>query len=173
MAKVNPELETLMMKLVAAFPNSQATTETVVVYAEILQDIPIAELKIVVQQVLAESKFLPAIAELREMHRKLGNVGRLTWADAWELVQKEVRRIGSYQAPKFNDEITTRVVATIGWRNICASEQPDTVRAHFRQMYEALATREEGLEKLLPQSRALAEKKGGLLPLGNLLEMKR
>lgn len=163
----------ILAQLFSAFPNTQATEETVAVYHRLLKDIPATELQTVVDQVMAESKFLPTIAELREMHRKLDNVGRLTWADAWELVQKEVRRIGSYQAPKFNDPITTRVVATIGWRNICASEQPDTVRAHFRQMYEALSTREEGLEKLLPQSRALAEKKGGLLPIGKLLEFKQ
>ena len=164
---------TILAQLFACYPNSQATDQTVGMYLRLLKDIPVAELQVVVDQAIAESEFLPTIARLREMHRKLDNVGRLTWADAWELVQKEVRRIGVYQAPKFNDPITVRVVATIGWRNICASEQPDTVRAHFRQMYEALANREEGLEKLLPQSRALAEKKGGLLPIGKLLEFKQ
>ena len=164
---------TILAQLFACYPNSQATDQTVGMYLRLLKDIPVAELQTVVDQAIAESEFLPTIARLREMHRKLDNIARLTWADAWELVQKEVRRIGSYQAPKFSDPITTRVVATIGWRNICASEQPDTVRAHFRQMYEALSTREEGLEKLLPQSRALAEKKGGLLPIGKLLEFKQ
>ena len=170
MQKVSKDLETLMLKLVAAFPNSQATPETVTVYAEVLSDIPIQELRIVVNQVLAESKFLPAIAELREMHRKLGNVAKLTWADAWELVQKEIRRVGSYQLPKIDDETTARVVKAMGWRSLCASEEPEIMRAQFRQMYEAISNRQDGLDKLLPQSRRLAAEKSGMLPIRKLLE---
>ena len=168
-----PTLDLLMKKLVAAFPNSQATPQTVVVYAEMLQDIPIVELEIVVNQVLAESKFLPAIAELREMHRKLGNINKITWADAWELVQKEIRRVGSYQLPKFDDELTARVVKAIGWRDLCISEEPGIMRAQFRDMYNALANRQESIDKLLPQARRLAAEKSGLLPIGKLLEVKQ
>lgn len=165
-----PTLDGLMKKLFAAFPNSQATPQTVVVYTEMLQDISLVELEVVINQVLAESKFLPTIAELREMHRKLGNVAKLTWADAWELVQKEIRRVGSYQLPKFDDEVTARVVKSIGWRALCASEEPEIMRAQFRQMYEAISNRQDGLDKLLPQSRQLAAQKSGLLPVGKLLE---
>lgn len=162
----------VLAQLFACYPNSQATKETVGMYDRLLQDIPVAELQTVVDQAVAESEFLPTIARLREMHRKLGNVGRLTWADAWEQVQIAIRKHGVYKRPMFLDPITQRVVDTLGWRNICASEQPDTIRAQFRQMYEAFSSREEGLDKLLPQSRALAEKKGGLISMRNLLEVK-
>ena len=170
MAKINRA--GVMAQLFSCYPNTQVTTETTSMYDRLLADIPTDELQTVVDQAIAESEFLPTIAKLREMYRKLDSIGRLTWADAWEAVQKEIRRIGVYQAPKFSDPITVRVVATMGWRNLCVSEQPDTIRAQFRQMYEAFANREEGLEKLLPQARALAEKKGGLLPIGKLLEFK-
>lgn len=163
----------VMAQLFSCYPNTQITTETTSMYDRLLADIPTDELQTVVDQAIAESKFLPTIAELREIHRKLDNVGRLTWADAWEQVQVLVRKHGVYKAPQFGDPITSRVVAMMGWRNICTSEQPDTVRAQFRQMYEALANRQEGLEKLLPQSRELAEKRGGLLPIGKLIEVKR
>ena len=82
-----------------------------------------------------------------------------------------MRRIGSYGVPHFEDELTARVVKMMGWRTLCASEQPSIDRAQFRDMYTALASREEREQKLLPHTREWAERNGGLLPLRNLLDL--
>ena len=47
---------------------------------------------------------------------------------------------------------------------------PQADRAQFRDMYNALATRREGEQKLLPQAREWATENSRLLPVGRLLE---
>lgn len=37
---------------------------------------------------------------------------------------------------------TQKAVLKIGWRGICMSENPDTIRAQFRQVYEICVNRE-------------------------------
>ena len=39
------------------------------------------------------------------------------------------------------DELTAETVRRIGWQQICDSENPDTLRAQFRQVYESLSRR--------------------------------
>ena len=160
----------ILKQLFAAFPNTTVTVETLAMYDKLLGDIPPADLQVIVDQAVSTAKFLPTIGELREMHHALRHSGRLTWADAWGKVESEIRRVGSYGAPQFDDELTARVVRMMGWRTLCASEQPSIDRAQFRDMYTALAAREEREQKLLPHVRTWAEQNGGLLPLAKLLE---
>jgi hypothetical protein len=167
-------ITTILRQLFAAYPNSQATPETIAVYVRILSDIPPADLQTVVDQAVATNKFLPTIAELRDAYHSLQHADRPTWADGWDAVQKEIRRIGSYSTPKFDDPITAKVVEAMGWKTLCAAltENVATDRAQFRQMYEGYASRQERDEKLLPQARQLAERSsanGGLVSIRHLL----
>lgn len=165
----------ILRQLFAAYPNTAVTPETVAMYVRLLSDIPPAELQTVVDQAVATCKFLPTIAELRDMRHSLHNANRLTWADAWDAVQREIRRIGSYGTPRFDDPITARVVEAMGWKTMCAAlvENVATDRAQFRQMYEGYASRQEVAQKLLPQARELVERNagsnGGLIAMGRLL----
>lgn len=166
---------TVLAQLFSAYPNSQATKETVFMYDRLLKDIPPTELQVVVDQAVAESEFLPTIARLRDMHRRLGNITLTTWEAGWEKVLKEIRRIGIYGTPVFDDEYTTQTVRTMGWRELCLSENQAVDRAQFRDIYTNLAARQDGLDKLLPQARRLAVGKmqeRGLLPVGKLLGVK-
>ena len=166
----------ILKQLFAAYPNVQVGIETVAMYVRLLQDIPPDELQTVVDQAVATSRFLPTIAELRDMRHSLARLGAPTWADAWDAVQREIRRVGSYGLPRFDDPLTERAVKAMGWKAICASDNPATDRAQFRDMYNALAEREETARKLLPQARELAgrlsEDGGALLPIGRLLGVK-
>ena len=146
----------ILKQLFAAYPNVQVGIETVAMYVRLLQDIPPDELQTVVDQAVATCRFLPTIAELRDMRHSLQHANRLTWADAWDGVQREIRRIGSYGTPRFDDALTERAVKAMGWKALCASENPATDRAQFRDMYNALAARDETAQKLLPQARELA-----------------
>ncbi len=161
----------ILRQLFAAYPNTAVTPETVAMYVRLLSDIPPADLQTVVDQAVATCKFLPTIAELRDMRHSLHNANRLTWADAWDAVQREIRRIGSYGLPRFDDELTERVVKAMGWKALCASDNPATDRAQFRDMYNALAGRQETAQKLLPQARELAERSAG--SNGGLVAMRR
>jgi hypothetical protein len=159
---------TVLKQLFACYPNTEVNKHATLMYVRLLQDIDPADLQTVVDQAVATCKFLPTIAELRDMYHTLHHVGRLTYGEAWELVQKEIRRIGSYSKPQFSDETTARVVAAMGWKELCMSEDQGRDRAQFRDMYNALVTRSDTTEKLLPQARAFAEQRG-LIPMQNIL----
>lgn len=161
----------ILRQLFAAFPNTEASTETIAMYVKLLSDIPPLDLQVIVDQAVSTARFLPTIGELRETHHNLRHIGQISWVEAWGNVGAEMRRIGSYGVPYFEDELTTRVVKMMGWRTLCASEQPSIDRAQFRDMYTALASRDEREQKLLPHAQEWAERNGGLLPLRELLEV--
>ena len=158
-----------LLILYAAYPNTEWTEITQGVYVKYLADIPVEELRTVIGQAIATCKFPPTVAEIRETWHGLSHVGRLTYGEAWELVQKEIRRIGSYGKPRFSDETTARVVAAMGWKELCMSEDQGRDRAQFRDMYNAIVNRDDSVDKLLPQARQLAERKTGLIPMGDVL----
>jgi len=157
-----------LLMLYAAYPNTEWTTATQAVYVKYLADIPVEDLRTIVAQAIATCKFPPTVAEIRDTWHGLQHVGRLTYVEAWDMVQKEIRRIGSYSKPRFGDAITAQVVASMGWRELCMSETPEITRAQFRDMYNALVSRGDNEQKLLPQARAFAEQRG-LIPMRHVL----
>lgn len=160
----------ILKQLFVGYPNVEISEGTVAIYIRLLADIPASDLQTIVDQCLAECKFLPTVAELRERHRSLTvNYNQLTAAEAWGLVLSEIRRIGSYGSPQFTDGKTSQVVKMMGWRELCASEQPGVDRAQFMRMYEQLAGRDDQEQRLLPQSRALIAERRGLLPAGQVV----
>lgn len=160
---------TVLKQLFSCYPNTEITAGTAAMYMRLLSDIPADELQTIVDQAVATCKFLPTIAELRDMRHSLNTLDRLTWTDGWNLVQREIRRIGSYGKPAFDDSITARVVASMGWRYLCMSEQPQIDRAQFRDMYNALLSRQDTEQKLLPQAREYADRAAGLIPISAVI----
>jgi hypothetical protein len=114
----------ILNQMFSAYPNTPISEEGIVVYVRLLQDIPTADLQTVVDQAIATFKFPPTIAEIRDMYHGLQHVDQLSWTEAWETVQKEIRRIGSWGVPQFTDSLTTRVVQAMGWKTLCASDNP-------------------------------------------------
>lgn len=172
MTNISPILKQLM----AAYPNGQATRETVAVYDRLLADIPPADLQTVIDQCIAECKFLPTVAEIRERwHALTSNLGRLSATDAWGMVKAEIRRVGSWGTPTFDDPLIAKVVRNMGWLELCASESPEGVdRAQFERAYNELVARGEQVQKLLPQSIDMAQRHiGGLTHISGYLPKPR
>lgn len=88
---------------------------------------------------IATSEFFPTPAELRRIVAESLNGRRRSGIDVWGDVLREVGRTGRYGSPQFADPIVARVVASIGWRAICDSEDEMVERAHFAKAYDALA----------------------------------
>jgi hypothetical protein len=163
---------TVLRQLFSAYPHVQATPETIAVYMRLLKDIAPDDLQTIVDQAIATCKFLPTVAELRDMHHGLQRTALPSWVDGWDSVQSEIRRIGSYGVPHFDDPLTAKVVHSMGWRTLCLSETASIDRAQFRDMYTALVSRQDYDQKLLPQARELAARNSGLMiPLRDLLEV--
>lgn len=157
------EMEFVLSQLFSAYANAKVDEGTVAVYIRLLADIPPGDLQTVVDQAIAECKFLPTVAELRDRYHALTRtLGQLTATDAWGQVKSEIRRIGSWGTPTFDDPVVAKVVRNMGWMELCMSESPEGVdRAQFERMYNETINRGEQVQKLLPQARDLAERRIG------------
>lgn len=163
----------ILRQLFSAYANAQVTVETIAVYDRLLSDIPPGDLQTVVDQCIAECKFLPTVAEIRERYHALTRtLGRLTATDAWGMVKREIRRVGSWGSPTFDDPTVAKVVRNMGWMELCMSESPEGVdRAQFERMYNETVARQEQVQKLLPQAREMAQERigTGLQPISKFL----
>lgn len=181
-SKLDPELKKQLTErvglLAASFPSVAITGATISAYVEMLKDIPLDVLDAAIRQVLAENKFFPSIAELREKALALSHPAsqHMTGYEAWETVMRELRRVGVYGQPRFDDPLITRAVECIGWFELCNSEMAGVDRAHFAKIYDQLVQREKSEARLLPEARAIRARllpdvrRDCLLGVGGILE---
>lgn len=161
-------------KLLAAFPHANASEETLGVYVQYLADIPLDHLKVVVDQVIMESEFLPTVAKIRERYIGMITPERLSASDAWGLVLKQIVRVGHIGTPAFDDPVLERVVKGMGWRDLCLSENQMADRAHFIKLYNESADRQareygesSATKRLTAQHR---DNRSGLKSIGSIID---
>ncbi len=131
-------------------------------YLQVLADIPADILQAAVYALLNASKYPPSIAEIRAKAEEITGVATGTTeynaGMAWESVQRAIRKVGGYGRPKFTDPICAKVVAQIGWMDLCMTEMAmvPTVRSQFIKMYEREAARaksEGQIRELIPMQK--------------------
>ena len=166
------EMEFVLSQLFSAYVHAKVDDGTVAIYARLLSDIPPCDLQTVVDQAIAECRFLPTVAELRErFHALTRTLGQPSATEAWGEVQAQIRAVGYIGTPYFANDVTAQVVRHLGWRDLCASENAIADRAHFMRMYDQLVERGNSVQKLLPQAREMAERRivGGLQHISGYL----
>lgn len=118
-------------------------------YVEMLSDIPPLLVAVAVQKLINSSKFMPSIAEIRQTVKSLCVIahqeGASDWTFAWQKLNKEIQRAGSYGHPEFDDPLLAETVRRMGWLNICQTPVKDIsiLRAQFRQVYEQLVNQSD------------------------------
>lgn len=166
MATAN-DIQQIINMLMAAFPNFKPSDLTPEIYFQTLQDIPSDELKAAVLHCLTESgrAFAPSIGEIRgavsDLRRAAANVPGAY--DAWMEVCRAIADVGSYGTPDWSSPLIERTVKSLGWRNLCLSENQVADRARFLQAYEQLMERAVREDMLLPDVRGYIEERGGRL----------
>lgn len=85
------------------------------------------------------SEFFPTPAEIGRIVDEAQHGRVSAGAEAWEAVRKAFGSVGRYRDPVFADPVTTRVVAALGWRELCDSENAIADRARFIDAYDKLA----------------------------------
>lgn len=129
-------------------------------YAMLLKDIPDDELTTTVLQCIAESKFVPTVAEVRERwHSLTSDILPGDAEEGWRSVTKAIVGHGRGSLPKFRDPIVTKTVETIGWVELCNGDTDNVVanRAHFIKIYKQFQSRKTEVERLLPGARQMLE----------------
>ena len=118
-------------------------------YVEMLSDIPPSILETAVKKLIMTNKFLPSIAEIREVAYGIKGIisGTATpdESEAWGEVIKAIQSVGYYGKPKFSHEAITTAVNNIGWQDICmtTNDGMNTLRAQFRRAYQLAAQRQK------------------------------
>lgn len=116
-------------------------------YVEMLSDIPPQILSAAVKKLIMTNKFLPSIAEIREVAYGIKGIISGTAApdesEAWGEVVKAIQSVGYYGKPTFTHEAIAAAVDNIGWQDICMtpSDGTSTLRAQFRRAYQLAAER--------------------------------
>lgn len=163
-----PEIELMIAKLSAAFPNWKVTAYTIQVYLEDLQDIDSETLDAAVKFCRTEPgrAFAPSTGEIRGAVGKLRGMASNVPSSyqAWEEVCGQIRiNGGDFGNPVWSHPLVEKAMQMIGWRNLRMSEDQTADRARFIQCYEQLQERAERENLLLPEVRGYIETNGGRL----------
>ena len=129
----------LITALARAF-NRDADEATFTGYELGLSDVPLDRLQQAVVRAIRERKFMPTVAELRELAGELTPDVRAV--KAWDAFQKAVVAHGSYVSVDFDDPVVNATVRNLGgWERVCGlpvSEFDKWLRKDFERCYTAL-----------------------------------
>ena len=128
-------------------PNEQAME---LWYRE-LQDIPYSVAEMALRKWVATNKWSPSIADIREMNAEITKGEPLTWGESWEKALRAVKKYGSYQPHKALeslDPLTRQCVKSMGYRELCLSENIMADRAHYQRIFESMSRREQTKRQL-------------------------
>lgn len=150
------EVAELVMMILAAYPNARTTASTSQVYETMLADLEADRARAAVHRLIASSRFMPTVAEIRAAATELEHGAVRSGADAWLDVVEQIRREGYCGVPRFADPVVAALVQRWGWRALCFGDGVSD-RARFIEAYDALTQRERaGLvaSVALPEGRA-------------------
>lgn len=128
-------------------------------YIELLQDIEPNLLASAVRYCINHNKFLPTVAEIREVVEKAvelesGTVVSAAAAEAWKEVNRAIKSVGMYGSPVFSTVEIQKTVERLDWQDLCTTATKDIniVRAQFRNAYN---------EEISQKKELLAYKRAG------------
>ncbi len=155
------EIKKLVAVLIASFPASKVTDQTVTAYERMLSDLDFRVANAAIERLLATAKWLPTIAEIREACLALSAGEKRAGGEAWGDVLAAMRMFGYIRSPgvdfNFPDPVTAKCVAALGWSELCGSENATADRARFIELYDKLAAieRTKQLADSLPAAQRL------------------
>lgn len=164
MAKLTPDQQQRIACLTAlaiAF-NREVSEEFFMAYLDMgLTDVPTADLKTAVAKAVRVCKFMPTVAELRDLCGNAVETDKDAAAKGWESLNRAVRRVGYYRSPNFIDPLVTATVRAMGgWLRIVncfdcedgekASDWETWTHKRFVEDYTRLARRGVSADQTAP-----------------------
>lgn len=134
------EAAEIVVTLAAAYPKAEVTAQTSQVYERMLADLDYGIAMMAVARLVANSRFLPTVAEIREAWADIRWGPRRTGAEAWQDVERAQRRVGYLRQPRFEDPIVSSIVSA-DWPAWCKPDNPAADRARFIELYEIRSSR--------------------------------
>lgn len=100
---------------------------------------------------LLRSPFAPKISEIATIIKAGRSIEEQSAEAAFLEMQKAVSKYGIYQELKaklFLSPACRRAVDVLGWREVCASSNPEALRAHFLKIYTNIQAKKENRREL-------------------------
>lgn len=140
----------IVAMLVTAFPSQMAKlsneqqADTRTLYRRMLLDLDAKAAEAAVVRLISTSRFWPSVAEIRDAAQTTTVGHKRTGAEGWGDVKRTIGREGVYRRPRidfsFADQVVDAVVHSLGWVELCNSENEIADRARFIQAYDAMAS---------------------------------
>jgi len=148
------EFDNIRAALKSAWPSANIMPDkfSINLWYKMLKDIPYAVCSAAVMELMGTEKFAPSIAQIREKSLSYLEEQDKEAGEAWEFVRKMIRKYGypgELEALAEMDELTREAVRSIGFLDICKSENIAVERAHFLRIYDTLRTRRK-VDRSLP-----------------------
>jgi hypothetical protein len=140
------------MKAIYSQPTFIPDQDAFNMWYALMGDLPYEVCNVAIQKYMLTNKFPPTVAELRELAANAVNGDPLTWGESWERALNAVRKYGSYnkmEALNSLDPLTRKCVESIGYMELCMSENIMVERAHYQKVFEVYSKREQ-TEKQMP-----------------------
>lgn len=154
MSQVNPDLVKLIVQL-HEYYSKDASNLAIEAYVDVLGKYPLAAVRKAVKRLLAESRWLPRAAEIRELLE--GGSPQQRAARAWSQVLAALSQYGSSRPLIFDHAATHVALAEVGgWRRLCQTPSQDVhwVGKEFIERYSD-AVRRLDLEVDVPFAKVI------------------
>lgn len=141
------------MKAIYSQPTFIPDQDAFNMWFALLGDLPYNLCNVAIQKYMLTNKFPPTVAEIRELTANIENGDPLTWGESWERALNAVRKYGSYNkgaALDSLDPLTRKCVDSIGYMQLCMSENIMVERAHFQKIFDIYAKREQANKQMPP-----------------------
>lgn len=132
--------------------NLLPSAEAASLWYDMLKDLDGETVNAALRKWVATEKWPPSIADLRSSCTEISAGELPDWGQGWAEVTKAIHRYGwsrPREALASLPPLARAAAERLGWQQICESENPDTLRAQFRQIYGIVGTRETE-ERQLP-----------------------
>ena len=125
--------------------SKDALTSMAAVWLPLLSDIHPDVAAAAVQALAADGReFPPAVGQIRRRAVELASPSLPGADEAWTEIQQGVQRYGlNAGPPAWSHPTITDTVQALGWRDLCLSTNPDTIRAHFLRLWPTIVNRAE------------------------------
>ena len=134
------------------WPAEGKEEDTVMLWETMLSDLSFEVGQAAVKVHMSRSVYPPTIADIREAAALVRSPKRLEAIESWGMVVDAIRKFGYYREAEAMATLPTDVVNMVKrftWRELCLSENVDTLRAQWRMAWENHLKNKQN-EKILP-----------------------
>lgn len=157
------EMAKLFAIIAEVYPTFEVSEFRIELFRKLLGDLDFAVVEKASYMHISTNKYPPTVAHIRQHAVEIMSLQPINANDAWDEVYRAIRKYGRPRADiavQSLSPLTARVVKSIGFTEICMSENPSVIRGQFIKLYNELLQEEVNKLMVPKEYRELASKTG-------------